>query len=102
MAGTTVKLSGDDVKFAKGPESSGNAVASSEEQRRFIETISEVLCAAEDKENVIEWVNNQIGTNSSIIIGGTEYRLSVGPYENILIDVGMETWENWSIANAGT
>lgn len=76
--------------------------ASSAEQKKFVETIAEVLCAAEDKANVIEWVNNKIGTKSSTIIGGTEYRLSVGPYGNILFDAGMEAWENWSISNEGT
>ena len=73
-------------------------LASATMQRNFIITMAAVLCPTTDVDEVIGWINKNIGKKVSKEINGFEYALSFGPKNNLLFDAGMSTWEEWELS----
>lgn len=72
-----------------------NDLSSTDEQRGFIQSISNALCPENSLPSVSAWVSNNIGGSQKTSIDSFVYELALGPSGNLLYYAGIENWENW-------
>lgn len=66
-----------------------------QEQADFIAALAPVLCPTDDIDDVIKWLNDNLGNEAETVINGTTYSLCFGPDKNMIYEVGLPEWEKW-------
>ncbi len=69
-----------------------------QEQKDAITYMCRHLCPSDNSEEVLKWVNNNLGNETHIVINGRTYELTFGPVGNYIFYAGEHEWAEWSAA----
>lgn len=75
-----------------------NTLSSADEQKAFIKAMAGVLCPSDNKTDVTNWVNSNVGGSAETTIGGFVYEVGLGPSGNCLYYAGERNWEEWDLS----
>lgn len=75
-----------------------NKLSSQSEQHDFIKGMAQVVCPSSDVEIVSNWVNSNVGGNTTTEVNGFTYEVSLGSADNALYYAGEKNWESWELA----
>lgn len=73
-------------------------LVSNDTQKTFIKDMAVALCPSNDQDSVVDWVNNNIGQQTSTTINGNDYSLSIGPTNNLIYNANYNNWETWELS----
>lgn len=74
-------------------------LASADDQKSFIKSMSKVLCPEASSGDVESWVSSNIGSATETTIDGVVYQLEFGPTDNALYFAGQQNWEEWDLTH---
>ena len=74
-----------------------NNLATQDLQKEFIKAMAPYFCPDTDKQEVVDWVNSNVGSNINTVIGNSTYTLELGPANNLLYRAGYDEWGKWDL-----
>ena len=60
--------------------------------------MSGVLCPINDKDEVVDWVESNVGNTAETTVNGFVYEIGLGPTGNIIYSAGNRNWEEWMLS----
>lgn len=75
-----------------------NGFSTADEQKDLVVAMSGVLCPINDKDEVVDWVESNVGNTAETTVNGFVYEIGLGPTGNIIYSAGNRNWEEWMLS----